>query len=201
MVPALTGAAGRKEEEEEAESSPGRDRPWLRTAHSPSCGCDRVPHPQPHLLPLFPPPRKMRPSILAEHQRANFPKHQAPLSLCLMLIVTSSPLPLHLSRPPQSLPHSEKNGGKSLLAAGAHTVTGTELGWSPNPPPYTGSAAATCAPDAPSGQDATSCHGTLWIWSTSPRSLNRTWILNSMSGQHLSRSHLPDLGPSSTSDP
>lgn len=143
-------------QEEEAESSPGRGGPWLCTAHSPGCGCDRIPaatslqptppaSSPPTLVP--PAPRRRDPPSLPSTSVPISPNTQLLLSHCLMLTVTSPPLPLHRARPPQSLLHSETNGGKSLLAAGAHTVTVTELGWGPKPPPHTGSAAATCALD------------------------------------------------------
>lgn len=96
------------------------------------------PHPQPHLLPLCSPLHPQEDETLHPCQAPTCQFPQTPCSFsshCFMLIVTSSPRSLHLSCPPQNLLHSEKNGGKSLLAAGAHTVTDMEQGWSPKPRP------------------------------------------------------------------
>lgn len=76
-----------------------------------------APQPLPHLLPCLPPPsRKTGPFIPhTKQQCANFPEAPAPPH-CLLLIVTSSPHPSSpLSRPPQSLLHSEKNVLKELI--------------------------------------------------------------------------------------
>lgn len=166
----------------EAESSWG--------GRGPGCGWGRMLPESQRLRPFYPTPPASPPPILVPtlweegtlHPcRAPvypFPPGSAPP--CLMLIVMSSPHPSSsLSCPPHSLLRAEENGGKSEFAAGAHRLR--EHGWSHTPWPQTGSAAAR-APDRNLGQDADTAPtaGTLQVWSTSPRSPDRTWSLTSV---------------------
>lgn len=142
-VPALTGAAGRRRRRLRAAGEGMGPGCALLTLPAVAVTASQrpqafSPHPQPHLLPLLSPLPPQEDETLHPCQApvCQFPQTPGSFSShCLMLIVTSSPLPLHLSRPPQNLLHSEKNGGKSLLAAGltqSQSQTRSRAG-APNP--------------------------------------------------------------------